>query len=344
MSHAPRGHFSTGGGLTAVLARDHSREAIWEAIKARRTYATTGPRMLLDVTARVGGAGRSQGSGGQTAPDGSPSSGGSSDVDRREYPVGSVIDGGVDEQLEIVVDVTGTGPLWRVEVVRWPEVVYSHVFDGSQTGETRGTGKNDEPRSAERNDASPESGIHAGRSGGAGVGIQRERLRIGWTGSRIRARRRMTDWDGTLALEGGRILSAEGWGFDHVENGISEWDEHSVRWTSETAGDWDGIVVEVEAAPDEPLRFTSGPATSSFTLHEVGKRTLTHDAGGVGQRVEIERDGGPEQPRSASFVYRVPARRRAEAGAEVGVGRQIYFVRVTQQDGHVAWSSPFFVG
>src|SRR6185503_6082961 len=61
MSHAPRGHFAMGGGLTAVLAPEKSREALWEAIKARRTYATTGARMLLDVKARMGGATASMG-------------------------------------------------------------------------------------------------------------------------------------------------------------------------------------------------------------------------------------------------------------------------------------------
>ena len=38
------------GGLTAVYARELTREAIWEAIRARRCYATTGPRLLLSVT------------------------------------------------------------------------------------------------------------------------------------------------------------------------------------------------------------------------------------------------------------------------------------------------------
>jgi hypothetical protein len=39
------------GGLTAVYAKELTREAIWDAIRARRCYATTGPRLLLVVTA-----------------------------------------------------------------------------------------------------------------------------------------------------------------------------------------------------------------------------------------------------------------------------------------------------
>lgn len=38
------------GGLTAVLARELTREAVLEALRERRTYVTTGPRYLLEFT------------------------------------------------------------------------------------------------------------------------------------------------------------------------------------------------------------------------------------------------------------------------------------------------------
>jgi hypothetical protein len=36
------------GGLAGIYAADRTREAVWEALRARRTYATTGERILLD--------------------------------------------------------------------------------------------------------------------------------------------------------------------------------------------------------------------------------------------------------------------------------------------------------
>lgn len=39
------------GGLGAMLARDLTRESIWEAMLARRCYGTTGPRIVVDVEA-----------------------------------------------------------------------------------------------------------------------------------------------------------------------------------------------------------------------------------------------------------------------------------------------------
>jgi hypothetical protein len=41
--------YSVQGGLTAVLAPELTREAIWDGFFDRRTYATSGERMLLDV-------------------------------------------------------------------------------------------------------------------------------------------------------------------------------------------------------------------------------------------------------------------------------------------------------
>lgn len=43
-------HFGLRGGLTAVQAAALTREAVWEAIRARRCYGTTGERIIVDVT------------------------------------------------------------------------------------------------------------------------------------------------------------------------------------------------------------------------------------------------------------------------------------------------------
>ncbi len=45
----PGREFAVRGGLTCVLSRQLTREAIWEALSSRRCYATTGQRILLDV-------------------------------------------------------------------------------------------------------------------------------------------------------------------------------------------------------------------------------------------------------------------------------------------------------
>lgn len=266
----PPHHFGIRGGLTAALASACTREALWEALKARRTYATTGVRILLDVTANG-------------------------------HAVGSAFSTG--GPVELSVHVVGTAPLWRVEVLRWPEVIYSHAIPVSR----------------------PANG--------------RYRLRVGWTGARIRARHRLTAWDGRLAVEGGRLLAAQGWGFDHPEDGVTEITSQAVQWRSETAGDWDGVVVEIEGTPATRLRFETAPATFDLPLGDLADGPFIHDAGGLGQHVRIEPDPGPEAPREVRFQYQDDA---PPAGQQPNAGHP-YFVRVTQQDGHMAWSSPIYV-
>lgn len=91
------------GGLAAILAEDLTREAVYEALKARRVYATSGPRIVLRAT--LGG-----------------------------YPMGSEIPvAAVDPQAEgaipgvpgntLLVRVLGTAEISYVEVVRSGQVV-----------------------------------------------------------------------------------------------------------------------------------------------------------------------------------------------------------------------------
>jgi 2',3'-cyclic-nucleotide 2'-phosphodiesterase (5'-nucleotidase family) len=79
-------HLSPGeGGLTAVLAERLDRASIFEAIRNRRNYATTGARIVLEFTA--GGA-----------------------------PMGSIVT--TKGPLALAVRVEGTAPIDRVEIVR----------------------------------------------------------------------------------------------------------------------------------------------------------------------------------------------------------------------------------
>jgi hypothetical protein len=54
----------------------------------------------------------------------------------------------------------------------------------------------------------------------------------------------------------------------------------------------------------------------------------------VGQRVEVHQDPGSATPRSLRFSHLV---------RDLPAGRHPHLVRVTQQDGHVAWASPICV-
>jgi len=86
------------GGLAAILSDDLTREGVLEALRARRTYATSGPRILLRATL-----------------DG--------------MPMGSDVPAG-DARLSVMV--LGTDVIDRVEIIRSGEVVERREVGGRQ--------------------------------------------------------------------------------------------------------------------------------------------------------------------------------------------------------------------
>ncbi|MEM7112177.1 MAG: DUF3604 domain-containing protein [Chloroflexota bacterium] len=83
--------FGIANGLTCVLAEELSREAIFTALKNRRCYATTGPRMLLDFTANG-------------------------------HPMGTIISNPTGE-LTLTASVTGEAPLESLQLFCGKEVI-----------------------------------------------------------------------------------------------------------------------------------------------------------------------------------------------------------------------------
>ena len=92
-------------GLAAVLAESNPREAIAEAIRARRVYATNGPRIFL----RVHLDGEPMGSVLRAAPSAAAAP---------------------SQYLEIRV--AGEGPLRQVDVIRGADIVASFILEGER--------------------------------------------------------------------------------------------------------------------------------------------------------------------------------------------------------------------
>lgn len=87
----------TSGGLAGIYAESRSREAVLEALRARRTYATNGPRIVLNATF-----------------DG--------------HPMGSMLPAGSGGRLE--VHVTAVQEVEAIELITTDGVVASHAGEG----------------------------------------------------------------------------------------------------------------------------------------------------------------------------------------------------------------------
>ena len=260
-AHPGAGAFGVYGGLTCVWATELSRAALWEALRARRCYGTTGPRIGLRF--QVDG-----------------------------HPMGAEIE--ATGKPRIKAEIAGTAAIERVDLFRGLELVQTW------------------PRTATRRE---------------------DTVRVAWSGQRIYARNRLLRWDGSLQLDRGRIVAANGYAFDSQAEGIRRVEERLVTWESVTTGDADGVLLELDAPPDATLSFASDVVSHSVTLGALAEAPIEVVAGGIDVKVVFEREPigiGTE----VVIEYE---------DASPPPGCNPYWLRVTQTDGARAWASPVYV-
>lgn len=266
-SHPGASTFGAYGGLTCVLAESLTREAVFEALRARRCYGTTAAQRI-HVELHVNG-----------------------------LPMGA--EGPARGPVRVAGRVAGTGPIERVDVFRGLELLQAVTpyTEAAFAGSTR--------------------------------------YRVAWAGSRVRGRDRLTRWDGSLEIVGGRILGAEPFAMENPEKGITERAAHRIAWVSNTTGDDDGVDVTLEAGAGAVLKFRSPVIELDVPLADLaGGATLTFPAGGVDLRVFMRLL--PACDLTAALVIDV-------TDPAPPPGCQAYWIRVTQEDGAQAWTSPVYL-
>jgi hypothetical protein len=253
------------GGLVAVEMPALTREALWQGLRARRCYATTGERIILDVEA----GGHRMG---------------------EEFDCTSV--------PTLRVSVHGTAPLEAVAVHRGLETIFSAPL------------------------------IEA-------LPPRRDLVRIAWRGAASRGnwQRARQVWDGEAWIEGATIRAARGYAFDSPAEGLCSVAADRVSWRSITAGDWDGVILEVDGLPSAQLHVRTGPASFEVTLGELDRGPFLVPAVGFNASVEVRWLAEP-LPLSWQGVVR-------DEAVEPGV--HPYWVHVRQEDGEQAWSSPIYI-
>ena len=287
-------------GLAAVQAPEKTSSAIFDALRARRTYATTGQRIILDLNLNGSPMGsrtefsltrRIQGQVMGTAP-----------IDKV-----TLVKNGKDVESRDFLTVTSGGSR-RVEVIFWSEA----------DPQTRGN-----PRSWRR-------------------------------------------WDGTLVIKGANLVSLSA---PSIRNrvlqsvSVSSENPREVDFALMTRGSEKSIIleldnmsrnalieVEVKRAPDPVLAFyrrltdqgyisvgiLSLPGSARFRFRDLreGETTRTFSDGSFRDSITLRRIRS-DAPLDQEFEF---------MDTENPLPGDNYYVRVTQLDDGVAWSSPIWVG
>ena len=263
--------FGSLGGLTCVLAARLERESIFDALKARHCYATTGNRSLVKVYIIM--------ENGQRA------------------IMGDIVSSEHGKAL-LSVNITGTAPIESVEIRNGLETVGTF-------------------RPYDNNDI-----CHS------------KRLKIAWSGSELRGRARMVLWDGTLLLSGNTISSASTINFWNKHHPLKLTDENRLEWDSITTGGVAGIILTLEEANTGQLEIETTQGNISIDVNSIGIKPKTWNYGGLSKKLEIYRL--PANKSSTEVSFKLPLK-------ILHKGDNPIYVRMMQEDGHMAWSSPIYL-
>jgi hypothetical protein len=280
--------FGAIGGLSCYFMPELTRDALFEALRTRRHYGTTGTRLFLDVRATFAAD--------ATGFAEDPQLGPAEEFPVREAMMGDIIrPGGVPMKLS--VEAIGTAPVERIDVLHGTRVIQS---------------------------ARPFVPADLGR-----------RVRVLWQGAEYRGRGRETVWQGKLDVTGNRIARFLPVNFLNPERKIEEVSPGAaLAWTSVTTGNLAGIDLWLTEAKAGVLRIATSVVSGEVDLARLADDTIAFDGGGLGRRLSVYRLPEGDWCRRLTLDHEVTF----PGGADLPV-----YVRVTQADGHQAWSSPIYL-
>ncbi len=161
------------------------------------------------------------------------------------------------------------------------------------------------------------------------------RVRILWQGAEYRGRGRETMWQGMLKVEGNRIERFTPVNFLNPECKVQEVSHGTaLAWTSVTTGNLAGIDLWLEDSQAGRLRIETNVVSGEVELNQLADDTVAFNGGGLGRKLSVYRLPEADWNRRVAVEHR----HAFKGGADLPV-----YVRVTQADGHQAWSSPIYL-
>jgi hypothetical protein len=161
------------------------------------------------------------------------------------------------------------------------------------------------------------------------------RVRVLWHGAEYRGRGRETHWKGRLTVTGNRIVSFAPVNFLNPERQVHETVPRAeLAWNSVTTGNLAGIDLWLEKSKYGTVRVETNVVSGEVDLATLADDTVTFDGGGLGRGLTVYRLPETDWSRRVALEHMVTF----PGGTDLPV-----YLRVTQADGHQAWSSPIYL-
>jgi hypothetical protein len=286
-SHPGASLFGAYGGLSCLLARDLSRAGLFDALRRRHHYATTGCRVVLETRVTFDNDARLYSD--------DPNLGATTATSSRQAMMGDILQSS-DKTLEFSIEAHASAPIERLEIRNGLEVLETwRPYDDAALG---------------------------------------RRIRVIWEGSEYRGRGRQTIWDGGCTLDGNsfeRVAPINMWNLDKK---IERTGPGTLAWTALTTGGFGGFDAWLAEPRSGRLRIDTALVKCDIAVVDIGRDDLVFDAGGIKRRIRIFRLPEENTHRRVKLSRRIALKDK---------GDNALYVCLTQEDGHLIWSSPIYV-
>jgi hypothetical protein len=160
------------------------------------------------------------------------------------------------------------------------------------------------------------------------------RIRIIWEGSGYRGRGRQTVWDGGCTLAGNRFERIAPINLWNLDKQVTQTAPDTLAWTALTTGGFGGFDAWLADPRSGALRIDTPLVKCDIPVADIGLDDVAFEAGGIGRRIRVFRLPDENPHRRLRLSRRLPL--KAE-------GDNALYVCLTQEDGHLIWSSPIYV-
>jgi hypothetical protein len=286
-SHPGASMFGAYGGLSCLLAPELTRAGLFDALRKRHHYATTGCRMLLDTRATFAHDAKLYSS--------DPNVGPATHVPARHAMMGDILQS-FDKDVEFTVEAHASAPIERIE-----------IRDGLDVLETW----------------RPYDDAALGR-----------RIRVVWEGSEYRGRGRQTIWDGGATLEDNSFETITPLNMWNLDKKIEQTGPGTLQWTALTTGGFGGFDAVLADLKTGRFRIDTALVKCDIAVSDIGREDLVFEAGGIRRCIRIFRLPDENPHRIARLTRRITLKDKGDSAL---------YVCVTQEDGHLVWSSPIYV-
>lgn len=163
---------------------------------------------------------------------------------------------------------------------------------------------------------------------------EKPRYLVYWRGPTLGPEAGKMNWDGLLSLSRGRIVTFEHFAFEKLGDAIRRTSSDTLEIRSTTAGDIDGVAIELDAPPNAELAFSTAALSFRLPVSEIDGSGKVYESAENDREVIVRKAPSATPPRTLDFSFTDPT---------PTAGVNPYWVAVLQCNGHEAWSSPIYL-